>query len=829
MRAQRGHGRAARRRRRCSTALPQCQREWGGRARRAWLAEDCLRAHAAAAAGRADRRAARRRSTRRCCASAAAPTGASSDPVGFDAGALVRRGRAALARAGRESPTYPGQPFHVRCADIAARCRALARGDGRDARRARVARHREPARAGALAARAVCRDLGAPGRARNPWSGLAGCIYLGGERRRRRRARRATSSPARAARSARLCDCPRWRGVDAAASAPAPARRRSPRARRRARPRRCRSTTRAGGAAVARRDAAAARVAAPADGRALPAVHRRRHADAGRCRRATAHGPNRIVLDGSAGRRRLLGRPHHRPGAAGAGAEDRRLLHRPPGRLPRARPSSRSEDEAQPLGHRLLEGAMVRMAAVAVIDVASGRIEALAGALSPCTRQEYDGPGRAPTCDKRLPYPIRYRPDALLNPAVFHDAMPASAIKPIMAAAFLSDPDVGARWLAAEQAAMQRDAVARARQPARPADALGLGALPRPHVLRRQGVRRTAAGRGTCRRRRSRSAGTPAAPTRAATAASATCCSAARSTPRADAGAAGAAVDAGRLRPAAGRAARRQARRADAPAPPMRARRRRCVRRCAAGADGRRLSDDDWEKCRGGAVVDVVAEGWGQGHARASALGVAGMMATLAAAANGQAEVRQPHLVDARARRRSRGVAALARRRDALAPRQRPQPQRPVARRRGSDPERPVVQPSRGTARPACEQVFDARTCRDIDWIAGKTGTPSFPNDDVSLDELARLCPAASPSDARGAQRRLQPAAAVQVVRRGLPHRPGERRAWTKVDRACSPSATGCATSGHVHGAGDHGPNPAGRDRDADRRPPRRPARRVTP
>jgi len=48
-------------------------------------------------------------------------------------------------------------------------------------------------------------------------------------------------------------------------------------------------------------------------------------------------------------------------------------------------------------------------------------------------------------CDKRIPYPIRYRPDALLNPAVFLDAMPASTIKPIMAAAFLSDPVVGAR------------------------------------------------------------------------------------------------------------------------------------------------------------------------------------------------------------------------------------------------------------------------------------------------------------------------------------------------------------------------------------------------
>src|SRR5213080_1055699 len=116
----------------------------------------------------------------------------------------------------------------------------------------------------------------------------------------------------------------------------------------------------------------------------------------------------------------------------------------------------RKEDAAQPFGHRMLEHAVVRMAAVAIIDVETGRIEALAGALSPCTRQEYDGPGRAADCDTRLPYPIRYRPDALLNPAVFHDAMPASIIKPIMAAAFLSDPIVGARWLAIERADVAR-------------------------------------------------------------------------------------------------------------------------------------------------------------------------------------------------------------------------------------------------------------------------------------------------------------------------------------------------------------------------------------
>ena len=117
---------------------------------------------------------------------------------------------------------------------------------------------------------------------------------------------------------------------------------------------------------------------------------------------------------------------------------------------------ARKEDEGQPIGHLLLEGAMVRMAAVAIVDVPSGRIEALAGAMSPCTREEYDGPGRSRECDARMPYPIRFRPDALLNPAVFHDAMPASVIKPVMAAAFLSDPEVGPRWLATERAEMQR-------------------------------------------------------------------------------------------------------------------------------------------------------------------------------------------------------------------------------------------------------------------------------------------------------------------------------------------------------------------------------------
>jgi hypothetical protein len=463
----------------------------------------------------------------------------------------------------------------------------------------------------------------------------------------------------------------------------------------------------------------------------------------------------------------------------------------------------RAEDRGHAIGHRLLESAMVRMAAVAIIDVASGRIEALAGALSPCARQEVDGPGRAPDCDRRLPYRIQYRPDALLNPAVFHDAMPASTIKPIMATAFLADREVGARWLAAE------------RTPVKP------GSVPARDSLRGQLMRSDSArfldrmfcfdkGFVQCRRPWDIQA------TALAFGWNIGCDEA-----RVDCGkqdllfgrAVDATAEAGAVRPlsttvAYGRLLAEPAGgKLGAPlalTPPL-ALDPAIVRRCAFGADGRRGSDDDWEKCRGGAVVDVVAEGWGQGHARSSALGVAGMLATLAAAANGHAEVRRPHLVQALRGVRDGAAATL----------------QPAVMRWSLAAPQPNLVPHdaaevildglsyshrAGTARTACEQVFDAKTCHGIDWIAGKTGTPSFPSDGGSPDDLARLCGAAD-----AATRGTHPAcgslrpykwyvAAWRADPKGGP--------WTKVIGVLT-ERNWLAASGHVHGAGDHGPNPS--------------------
>ncbi|HEY5323426.1 MAG TPA: hypothetical protein VIK58_11410, partial [Caldimonas sp.] len=465
----------------------------------------------------------------------------------------------------------------------------------------------------------------------------------------------------------------------------------------------------------------------------------------------------------------------------------------------------RQADKEQPIGEPLLEGAMVRMAAVAVIDIASGRIEALAGALSPCARQEVDGPGRDKSCDPRLPYPVQYRPDALLNPAVFHDAMPASTVKPIMAAAFLSDPEIGARWLATEQAAMKKDAM-----PAR--DSL------RGQLMRSDSARFldrmfcSEKAYANCRRPWQVQATASAFGWNAGCADARSDCGKRDLLSGATLGDAGALstteglttpVAFGRLmsEPLAGKAGA-----AMHLMKPM-ALDAGIVRRCAAGADARRLSDDDWEKCRGGAVVDTVAEGWGQGHARASALGIAGMMATLAAAANGQREMAPPHLVDA-----VRGVAS--RRADAAhaaAAAWHPAP----AAAHGLSPEAAAVILSglsyshrSGTARTACEQVFDAKRCRDIDWLAGKTGTPSFPSDGISLDELARLCPKgaeATLAARSGACSSLRPYKWYVAVWRDPASPAGP---WTKAIAVLT-ERNWLRQTGQVHGAGDHGPNPS--------------------
>ncbi len=728
----------------------------------------------------------------------AAPGLRSDHPIGLDTTRWFAAAREALATP-IETPDAPGRTFRVRCADLVAALAALRRHDGamldalawRDSESPAALARWRPEQEMQVAARTVMR--------RNPWSGAAGCIYVGLNDDAGSSGPRYFVAGPRSLQQ-RLCALPTLSG---------------------ARP----------GDSVAPRGLPGepGRADGPGDLRwaVPPSLHTllrpletlrqptgtlyRAYTEVDEPRadplRRTATGVdrrNRVVIDGvplDVGYSvdltidPALQALAQKTAACYTGRHD----------VCASLGMHRREDGDGALGDKLLEGAMVRMAAVAVIDVGSGRIEALAGALSPCTRDAAEGGRRAAGCDHRLPFGARLRPDALLNPAVYHDAMPASTIKPILAATFLGDPATGPSLLTAERAAMAHPG------------------LPARSSLRGQLMRSDSArflDRLFCSDRAFASCNRPWAAQETALSFgwNAGCAAGSENCGRADllfgralepasrldGGVAPAATAVAYGRLLSGPMATRPGAAMQLMAPmPLDA---DIVRRCAAGADGRRASDDDWEKCRGGAVVDVVAEGWGQGHARASALGVAGMMAALAAAATGASAVPNPHLVaamhgvpgaDAAVREDARHWAAAV------------QPIVPVPRDAAELILSGLSYSHRaGTARSACEQVFDAGRCQAIDWIAGKTGTPSFPGDDLTLDALSRLCRDDAPSvglQRRGACGSLRPykwyVATFRADR-------SSRGPWHKAIAVLT-ERNWLRASGRVHGAGDLGPNPS--------------------
>ena len=716
-----------------------------------------------------------------------------SDKVGLD-GARWAEAVAVALRTPVETAEYPDRQFSVRCADIAGAVVALARSSGRmlpalawrGTEVERVLARWRPDQYVEFSPRQVARA--------NPWVGIPGCIYLAGGSSR--------GAPIYYVGGVRglddhLCSRADMRGIEAG------------------------SATSAVG--IAGEPSHEMRVddarwkwppSLPLMLQPLEGLHRpgtslyREYTQVAAASDAAAeryrYGPNRIEIGAAAIDIGFsidttidpnLQALAQQTVACYTGRED----------VCRALGMTRKEDGGSAIGKRMLEHAMVRMAAVAIIDVASGRIEALAGAMSPCTRQEYDGPGRAARCDQRIPYPIRYRPDALLNPAVFLDAMPASTIKPIMAAAFLSDPVVGARWLSAERAEIAKSPKA----------------IPSAQSIRGQLMRSDSArflDRMFCADKGFSPCDRPWAIQQAATwfGWNGGC-----TVPRDDCGKRdllfGRAVDAtgddgpagpfalrvsyGRLltEPLEGKLGTPLAFWHPVTLDGSK------VMQCAAGPDGKRFSKDDWERCSGAAVVDLVAEGWGQGHARASALGGAGMIAMLAASANGQAEVSAPHLVEA-LRGAGSADASILKSTALRSSVDRPEPNR-IPREVAEVILSGLSFGHRaGTSRLACEQMFDAKSCADNVWIAGKTGTPTFPNDDLSLDDLVGLCANTAlkthrDHNACGPLRPYKWYVATYRTDRNEP-------AWTKAIGVLT-ERNWIADTGRIHGAGDHGPNPA--------------------
>lgn len=455
----------------------------------------------------------------------------------------------------------------------------------------------------------------------------------------------------------------------------------------------------------------------------------------------------------------------------------------------------------QPIGHRLQEDAVVRMAGIAIIDIATGRIEAVAGALSPCARQDNDGPGRGPECDNRLPWQPAYRRDLLENPALFHDAMPASTVKPIMAAAFLTDGAYGERLLVQELAA---------NRPTKPPTG----------GLRFELMKSDSAGfldRMFCKEKGFKDCQRPWHMQRMAHAFGwNTAC-----TDRIDCGQRDVLFgrtpdnvgENGLVVPSArmtmfGRllteplSKGQQGEDQRFHLMPHRDLNPDNIKHCMLGKDGvdsppLQKKGDDWRDCRAGYSGQVVHEGWGQSDARASAVGVASMMAMLGAAANGATSVPAPHLVE-----QLRGVGKTVTGNTQLLT---------AEQRFELAPPLPVKVPAQaaqvilsglnwshrgGTASSACNELWGEDHCRDVDWIAGKTGTPSFHNDNKPLDVIAKECQNGNCSS-------LRPYKWYTGV-----FRLGEGPQWNKAIAVLT-ERNWLKGNGTVHGAGDQGPNPA--------------------
>jgi hypothetical protein len=397
----------------------------------------------------------------------------------------------------------------------------------------------------------------------------------------------------------------------------------------------------------------------------------------------------------------------------------------------------------------MYEKAAVRMAAVALIDIASGRVEALGSAHTDCYRQEYDGPGRSARDCPGLPTTPRYEPDRLLNHALYTAALPGSIIKPIMAAGFLSEEayrrKVAGDRVAADFVRLQdelkgSDSIAflnrmfcidqgwtncaRPRQVQQAALAFGWNAgCVEPSF--RCGRLNALFGVADVTRIRSDTNRSPL----------------------------GTSVLYGRLltEPASAKKPADLRMMRDFSFEP------RHAAACASGAfysgSGRNRS---WRKCRQGHLVYLESEGWGQGNARASALGAAGMVARLAAAANGQQTQRMPYLVERVSDARGEPFELAVHQFGLADPVKIEIPQENaslIVKGMISHKARGTPAGSRsGTAHVACARVFGAAECNRIDWIAGKTGTPPYGNDGLTLKEIQQKCRAA-PSKAGEGER----------------------------------------------------------------------------
>lgn len=219
------------------------------------------------------------------------------------------------------------------------------------------------------------------------------------------------------------------------------------------------------------------------------------------------------------------------------------------------------------------------------------------------------------------------------------------------------------------------------------------------------------------------------------------------------------------------------------------------LKRCAANS---------FSACDGEDVANLLSELWGQGNSQATPFSAAAMVARLGAAANGQ-PAGTPHLVTHIG---GKAVAPAAQPLNIARPHAALITQGMTLTHQGG-----------GTAHAACAAVLGAGVCKNIHYVAGKTGTPAFAHDRLTLQERTLLCGKSEellqstrasgkqpPSQALAASARchMQPFKwYVALVKDSTaPNAPYTRAIAVAAQR-------NWRLDGHVDSAGDHGINVA--------------------
>lgn len=372
------------------------------------------------------------------------------------------------------------------------------------------------------------------------------------------------------------------------------------------------------------------------------------------------------------------------------------------------------------------EKAAARMTAVVVIDVQTGKIEALASAHTPCYVQENDGPFRDGDCPPLWTKPQR-RPDALRNHAVFSDNMPGSTVKPIMASVFFEDAYTNeaqlSHWLASSNSDRFNDE---------------LFCLNNPREKSCDRPKRV--------QQRAQDLGW-----------NVDCSSQANMKC--------AKVDMLFGRHLSARSDVTTELQSLAGSPPLqhsilngqmfveplktdRGNAFQLITIDTTNSDAAKTckNAEKWHatKCKSSVYKTLVNHALGQGNARTTPLGVASMLSRLAAAANGLESVHRPYLVHEISNAKGQAVNTIATRKLDGSTHSLVQSEPTVVRKEVAqkvfkamnDGTSPI-----GTGNLICQHVFGKEKCKELkSKIAGKTGTPTYSFDDKTIDQAKKFC-----------------------------------------------------------------------------------------